>query len=182
MSWDKVGQFLKQNAGKGVGLVGSLVSGNLPAAVAMGVSMVAEATGSDDPTVALASLQSDPGTIVRLKEIALARQAEINRHIEQTQRQVLEDRQHEHSETQLTIRHGDSSEDPYVRRARPQMAKGSLVASFSYVLICLILDSPVQEWVLVTLIGPCVTWMGMRTWDKVGVAKALSLGQSGLGN
>ena len=39
MSWSKVGEWLKGNTGTGASLVGSLVTGNVPAAIAAGVSL-----------------------------------------------------------------------------------------------------------------------------------------------
>lgn len=65
MSWKEVGQWLKDNAPSGAALVGSLLTGNVPGAVAAGVSLVASATGSTDPAQSLKQLQNDPATLVR---------------------------------------------------------------------------------------------------------------------
>lgn len=67
--WEEVGQFLKKNADKGVGLVGSLLTGNYAGAIAQGISMVSGATGTDDPQKSLAILQSDPKAMVELRRI-----------------------------------------------------------------------------------------------------------------
>lgn len=64
MDWKDVGAWLKDNAGAGAALVGSLLTGNIPGAVAAGVSMVSGATGEANPDKALAAMQSDPGTLL----------------------------------------------------------------------------------------------------------------------
>lgn len=46
MKWQDVGDWIKRNAGPGAALVGSLVTGNIPGAVAAGVSIVSGATGT----------------------------------------------------------------------------------------------------------------------------------------
>lgn len=38
--WGKVGGWLKDNAGTGAALVGSLLTGNAPGAIAAGISLV----------------------------------------------------------------------------------------------------------------------------------------------
>ena len=131
-NWSDVGAWLKGNAGAGASLVGSLLTGNIPGAVAAGVSLVSSATGSNDPAQALASLQSDPATIIRLKELAAQDEANIRQHIQAMEEARLKDAQAEHEQTQLTIRAGDSAEDPFVRRTRPAQAWLSLIAALVY--------------------------------------------------
>ena len=106
MDWREVGEWLKSNAGTGAALVGSLLTGNIPGAVAAGVSLVSSATGTADPQQALEALQTDPQTLVRLRELANAEQANIRAHIEEMTRLQLEDTQKEHAETQATVRGG----------------------------------------------------------------------------
>jgi hypothetical protein len=60
MKWSKVGGWLKDNAGTGTALIGSLLTGNVPGAIAAGVSLVSGATGSNDPSEVLAQLQGNP--------------------------------------------------------------------------------------------------------------------------
>lgn len=119
MNWSDVGSWIKENAGTGVSLVGSLLTGNAPAAIAAGVSLVSSATGTDDPAKALSALQQDPQTLVRLKELYYQNEANVRSHIEVMARLSLEDKQAEHKTTQETIRNGDNSDDPVVRRTRP---------------------------------------------------------------
>jgi len=69
MNWKDVGGWLKDNAGSGTALVGSLLTGNVPGAVAAGVALVSSATGSTNPNDALAALQGDPTTMIRLKRV-----------------------------------------------------------------------------------------------------------------
>lgn len=133
MNWAGVGSWIKENAGSGAALVGSLLTGNLPGAVAAGVSIVSGATGTDDPTKALAALQGDPETLVKLRTLAEERDADIRRHIEDLTRLELEDQQRQHETTQLTIREGDASESAWIRFNRPGMAWVSLIAGIWYV-------------------------------------------------
>jgi hypothetical protein len=134
MDWKGVGDWIKGNAGTGAVLVGSLLTGNVPGAIAAGVSLVSSATGTDDPGKALQQLQADPATLVRLQELALQNDASIRAHIEAMTRADLEDAQAQHHETQETIRAGDRAEDPFVRRTRPAQSWASLAAAIYYAL------------------------------------------------
>ena len=134
MNWSDVGDWLKKNAGKGAALIGSLVTGNIPGAVAAGVSMISSATGTDDPAEALAQLQQDPQAVVRLREIAQREQESIRKHIEEMKRLELEDLQRTHETTQRTIRAGDRAEDRFVRWTRPGQSWVSLIAALGYAL------------------------------------------------
>ena len=141
MNWSDVGGFLSENKTGVAGLVGSLLTGNVVGAVSAGASMVAQATGTTNPDKALATLQNDPEAMVRLEEIAAAREAEVNRHLESTlkieleHKQVeFEDAQRSHSETQQTIRNGDNAEGA-VKYVRPLHATASLIAGIVYVFI-----------------------------------------------
>lgn len=133
MNWSDVGNWIKDNAGTGAALVGSLLTGNVPGAVAAGVSLVSGATGTDDPTKALQALQLQPQALVRLKELYNQNEADIRRHLETMERQRLEDKQAEHHEAQETIRAGDRADDRFVRWTRPGQSWASLFASFAYV-------------------------------------------------
>jgi len=135
MNWNEVGTWIKDNAGTGAALVGSLLTGNVPGAVAAGVSLVSGATGTDDPRKALEALQGDPQTVVKLRELANQEQDSIRKHIENMQRMRLEDAQSEHHETQETIRAGDRAEDRLVRWTRPGQSWVSLVAALAYVFL-----------------------------------------------
>lgn len=55
MEWRDVGDWLKNNAGPGAALVGSLLTGNIPGAIAAGVSLVGGATGEANPDKSLAA-------------------------------------------------------------------------------------------------------------------------------
>lgn len=132
MDWKVVGEWLKQNAGTGAALVGSLIAGNVPGAVAAGISIVSSAAGTSDPTKALEQLQTDPTTMVKLKELAVKEADSIRAHIQSMEALRLEDVQKEHEQTQLTIRSGDNSQDVVVRRTRPLQSWASLLAAFAY--------------------------------------------------
>ncbi|PHS59309.1 MAG: hypothetical protein COB03_03170 [Alteromonas sp.] len=134
MNWSDVGGFLSENKTGVAGLVGSLLTGNVVGAVSAGASMVAQATGTTNPDKALATLQNDPEAMARLEEIAAAREAEVNRHLESVMALELQDKQRSHSETQQTIRNGDNAEGA-VKYVRPLHATASLIAGIVYVFI-----------------------------------------------
>ena len=75
MDWSSVGDWIKGNAGSGAALVGSLLTGNIPGAVAAGMSLVSGATGTDNPSDALMQLQTNPDAMLksccRLDSVAL---------------------------------------------------------------------------------------------------------------
>ncbi|WP_375581751.1 hypothetical protein ABWH88_02025 [Marinobacter adhaerens] len=135
MDWSSVGSWIKENAGTGASLVGSLLTGNVPGAVAAGVSLVSGATGTDDPDKAMQQLQGNPDALVKLKELAYRNEDSIRRHIEEMERLKLEDAQARHRTTQETIRAGDVAEDSFVRRTRPGQSWVSLFAALAYVFV-----------------------------------------------
>lgn len=135
MNWSDVGNWLKDNTGAGVALVGSLLTGNVPAAVAAGVSLVGTATGTDDPEQALLRLRGDTAALMRLKELYYENEADVRQHLETMTRLKLEDEQARHRETQTTIRTGDNAEDWFVRRTRPAQSWVSLAAGLWYALM-----------------------------------------------
>ena len=176
MDWKGVGNWIKGNAGTGAALVGSLLTGNVPGAVAAGVALVSSATGSDDPARVLQQLQTDPATLVRLKELAYENEQSIRAHIEAMTRAELEDRQAEHHETQETIRAGDKAEDRFVRWTRPGQSWVSLSAALMYAFS----DSPSGEILLMLL---CLPWAyaGLRQIgkgiDSVSSARIITAGK-----
>ena len=164
MNWSDVGSFLKQNQKGVAGLVGSLLTGNVVGAVSAGASMVAQATGTTDPDQALATLQSNPDAMVRLEEIAAAREAEVNRHLESVMALELQDKQRSHSETQQTIRNGDNAEGG-VKYVRPSHATLSLFAGIYYGLFT---DTP-DLMILGAFLTLPFTYAGLRAIDKRNV-------------
>lgn len=135
MDWSSVGGWIKDNAGSGAALVGSLMTGNVPGAVAAGVSMVSGATGTDDPEKAMQQLQGNPDSMVKLKKLAYENEAKIRDHIEEMERLKLEDAQHRHQTTQETIRNSDNSQHAFVRNTRPGQSWISLFAAIAYVFL-----------------------------------------------
>lgn len=162
MEWKDVGDWIKQNAGPGAALVGSLLTGNIPGAVAAGVSLVSGATGTADPKAALAALQQDPATVVRLRELALQEEADIRAHLRQMTEADLRDRQAEHHETQETIRTGDTAEDPFVRRTRPGQSWIALFAALAYVFTR---EAPSWD-ILALLLALPMAYAGLRQIGK----------------
>lgn len=132
MDWQTVGNWIKDNAGSGAALVGALLTGNVPAAVAAGVSMVGTATGTNNPAKALEALQTDPTTVVKLKELANANEADVRRHLEAMHLAELQDAQAEQETTAKVTISGDNSQDVVVRRTRPLQSWLSLVGALVY--------------------------------------------------
>lgn len=171
-TWKSVGEWLKANAGHTVGLVGGLLTGNAPMAVAAGAALVSSATGTTDPAEALARLQADPATLVRLKELQLQNEADIRAHTQRMLELELADKQAEHHETQATIRSGDNAEDTFVRRTRPGQAWVALFAALGYVFSR---ESP--DWdILMALLALPLVYAGLREVGKFmpGVSAALA--------
>jgi len=172
MSWNDVGGWLKAHAPAGASLVGSLLTGNIPGAIAAGVALVSSATGTDDPQKALASLQQDPATVAKLQELANEERDSIRKHLEEMTRLQLQDEQSEQAETQKTIRAGDLSDDKFVRWTRPLWGWISLIAGIAFVFA----NAPHPDvQVLMILLGFPATYMGLRgvdKWRRVGQTKA----------
>jgi hypothetical protein len=162
MDWSTVGGWIKDNAGTGATLVGSLLTGNVPGAVAAGVSLVSGATGTDDPERALHQLQSDPAALIKLKELAYRNEESIRRHIEEMERLKLEDAQAKHRITQETVRAGDQAEDAFVRRTRPGQSWVSLFAALAYVFVN---DQP-DVMILGALLTLPWAYAGLRQFGK----------------
>jgi len=177
VDWGKVGAWLKDNAGAGVGLVGSLLVGNIPGAIAAGVAMVSSATGTTDPSKALQALQTDPATLVRLKELAQQEDASVREHIRAMAELQAQDAQAAQAEQQQTIRAGDVASDEYVRRTRPRMARQSWYAGAAYIIgfealkaAGLFQAGAVVELAMI-LLAPAAAYIGFRSWDKCGSSR-----------
>jgi hypothetical protein len=176
MNWSDVGKWIKDNAGTGASLVGSLLVGNVPGAIAAGVSLVSSATGTADPAKALQALQNDPATMLRLRELAVQEEASIREHLRLITEMELKDKQAEHEQQQETIRTGDKAEDEYVRHTRPLMARQSWYGTLGYVIGMELLKAGAvgtgADWNLaMIIISPAAAYMGFRTWDKFNSKK-----------
>lgn len=178
--WGKVGEWIKGNAGSGVALVGSLLTGNVPGAIAAGISMVSSATGTDDPARALEMLQGNPETMLKLKELYYRNEEDVRSHLEEMTRLDLEDKQKAHDTTQETIRGGDKAEDPFVRRTRPAQSWLSLLGAFFYVFS----SETVDIAVLGILMALPFSYAGLRQIGKgidshaIGKVAAVARGKS----
>lgn len=173
MDWGGIGEWLSKNAGSGAALVGSLLTGNVPGAVAAGVSMVKSATGEDDPQRVLDSLQQNPETVVRLREIALENDKSIREHIEEMERIKLEHEAKVHGQTQETIRSGDNSDDVFVRRTRPGITVGLTIAFCIYIGYVTFKQYAINEWVVDLVLWVIMTYFGARGVDKMGINTSL---------
>lgn len=193
MQWSDVGDWLAKNVGGLVGLAGAVATGNIPAGVAAVASMVTEATGQRDPSKALQALMTDPETMVKLEEIARRNEADIRAHHREVLRMQLQDEQHQHEQQQLTIRTGDTSDDPYVRHTRPLVARQSWYATMAYCIGAELAQFVAKgffgvelagaSWdVAMILVAPASAYIGFRTFDKrrgAGIAGLASPGPSG---
>lgn len=172
VNWSDVGDWLKENSGTGAALVGSLLTGNIPGAVAAGVAMVSSATGHGSPDKVLASLRTDPATVLRLRELAVQDEASIREHMRAMVEMELKDQQAAHAEQQQTIRSGDNAEDLYVRHTRPLMARQSWYATAAYVIAFEGLKATgvftfgASIELAMLLCAPAAAYLGFRTWDK----------------
>jgi hypothetical protein len=170
MSWNEVGTWIKDNAGSGVKLIGSLLLGNAPGAIAAGVSLVSSATGTSDPGEALAALQN-PEVMVRLKELYYQEEQSVREHIRAMSELEIKSQQ----TTQDTIRAGDAAEDPYIRHTRPKMAKQSWTATVAYCVGCFGVYAITREnlfdvYLAGFLATPAAAYLGLRTGDKFAAA------------
>ncbi len=157
MNWSDVGNWIKSNASDGGKLIGSLITGNVPSAIAAGVAMVSGVTGTNDPEEALKKLQEKPELFIKLKEIELKEGDSIRRHIEAMAKLDIES----HSITQETIKNGDRAEDRFVRWTRPGQSWVSLGAAVYYALYS---ESPNFE-ILLLLTLPWA-YAGLRQFGK----------------
>ena len=133
-TWKEVGEWLKSNAMEGASLVGSLLTGNIPNAIASGVSLISGATGYAEPDKALNALQKDPQALLRIKELAYQNEASIRSHILEIKKIELLDEQASHKETQETIRAGDKAEDRLIRWTRPGLCWAGIFLSAAYIM------------------------------------------------
>lgn len=162
MEWKDVGEWLKGNAGTGAALVGSLLTGNVPGAVAAGVALVSSATGHATPDEAMNAFQTDPATVVKLRELAIQDDANIREHIRLMTEAQLKDQQLEQEQTQLTVRAGDAAEDRFVRWTRPGQSWLSLGSAIAYVFV---VADPRMEIVMLLLTLPW-SYAGLRQIGK----------------
>ena len=161
MAWSDVGNFIKDNAGNGAALIGTLLTGGIGPAVAMGVSMISSVTGTNDPDKALLSLQNNPELMVELERIRTSRATEIDKHIETMALAQFEDDQKSHEQTQLTVRNGDNAEGG-IKWVRPLHASVALVAAIVYVFVT---DTP-DAVLLGTLLALPFSYAGLREFGK----------------
>ena len=178
MNWGDVGGWLKENATTGASLVGSLLTGNVPGAVAAGVALVSSATGQTDPAKVLGALQSDPDTMLKLRALAVKESDSIRAHIQAMTEAELQDAQAAHNEQQQTIRGGDQASDEYVRHTRPMMARQSWYAAVVYVVGFELLQAAgVQASasleLAMLLMAPAGAYLGFRSLDKFSGAKSI---------
>ncbi len=180
--WDSIGNWLRDYGGSRVALVGSLLTGNVPGAIAAGQALVATATGTTDPNKAMEALQNNPESLLRLKELAYQNEADIRRHLEamtmaelESKKADLNDAQASHAQTQETIRNGDNSEDKDIRMVRPTQAKQSWHATVAYVAFIVIGDAGNWHdvnfsWEIASFLSaPAWAYLGLRTVDKFGL-------------
>jgi hypothetical protein len=170
--FSKVGDWLTANGGTAATMVGALVTGNIPTAVGLGASLLVGATGETSPDKQLAVLQGNPDALVKLEELANARQAEINRHLEATLAKEAEERMAEHQVTANVIVDGQkAATGSFEKNSRPGMAWTSLLATVAYAFHALNKGLAVDTLVLGTLASGYLAWMGLRTFDKYTYAK-----------
>jgi len=78
----------------------------------------------------------------------------------------------EQEQQQLTIRTGDTAEDPYVRQTRPMMARQSWYATVGYILgfegmkAFKVFDIGANWDLAMILLAPAAAYLGFRSLDK----------------
>ncbi|EKO3778219.1 hypothetical protein P0F24_003328 [Vibrio metschnikovii] len=107
-----------------------------------------------------------PESLVELERIKVEMEKEVTRRMELQ----LVDKQAEHSETQATIRNGDTAEDPYIRKTRPLMARQSMWATMLYCFLMEMLSvlgygSGIDLYAAGILSSPAWAYLGLRTLD-----------------
>lgn len=162
IKWGDVGNWIKDNAGPGAALVGSLLTGNAAGAIVAGRALVSSATGTNDPEQALLSMQNDPQTVVELRRLALENEADIRKHIEAMERLKLENEQAAHEETQKTIRAGDIVKDKFIRWTRPGQSWLWTFAAIAYVFTA----DTIDPYILGTMLVQPWSYAGMRQYGK----------------
>jgi hypothetical protein len=171
MNWEGVGSWLKDHGVDGLGLVGSLLTGNVRGAVSAGQALVSKAAGTSNPAEALTRLQADPAVQVRLKELYYANQVMVKNHLK-----AMADIETEQLRERMnTVREGDKATDEFVRRTRPVMARQSWQATVAYGLGCWLFQaftgSDIFNMYLAgTLSAPAWAYLGLRTGDKFAQA------------
>jgi hypothetical protein len=171
MNWSDVGSWIEKYAGPVAAVVGTMVGGPVPAAVAAGVKIITEATGKGDPAGALEQLQKDPETVAKLQELANASKQANLAHIEKMAEVSAQDAQASQSETQKTIRAADAATDTYVRHTRPNQSYGYTAAAIAYPFACLALGAHIEPLILGTLMAYPVTYLGARWNEKTTFMK-----------
>lgn len=172
MNWSDVGGWLKENAGSGAALVGSLLTGNAPGVIAAGIAMVGSATGTNDPVAAMAALKGNPSALLKLRELAVNEESSIRDHIRTMEEMRLKDEQSAHEQQQQTIQGGDKSEDEYVSHTRPMMARQSWYATIFYTTVfeflksVKIFDDGASIEIAMLLLAPSAAYLGFRSIDK----------------
>jgi hypothetical protein len=128
--------------------------------------MVSGATGEADADKVLATLQTEPGALLRLKEMAFQNEANIREHIRAMVEIEAKNAQAEHHETQETVRNGDNAEDVVVRRTRPYQSWASLVGAFLYVGVMVSRSVEPSLEILMALLALPWAYAGLRQFGK----------------
>ena len=160
--WARLGEWLHQHSGKGAALIGSLLTGGVPSAIATGAALVQSAAGSTNPSKILATLKASPESMVELERLAVEEGKSIRTHLAAMAQMKLEDQQHEHATTQTTVQAGDKAEDRFVRWCRPGQSWVSLIGGMVYVFTN---DTP-DMMILGVLLTLSFSYAGLRQVGK----------------
>jgi len=175
--WDDIKDFI----GGAAPVVGTLLGGPIGGSIG---GLIANKLGvENDPKAILEKLQTDPEALIKIKQM----ESEERQQLRQLQYKATEleatERMRQHETTQKTIQVGDTAEDPYVRHTRPMMARWSFFGSLAYLFLFELLASfgigaGANEYLLGILLGPSVTYMGVRTVDAFSKHKGPRMGQN----
>lgn len=156
--------------------IGSLLGGKT-AETANNVATIIDGVSSLPAAVAREKLQESlnalpPEQLVEVRAIA-AKIADIEKERELGRLQAETSQQ---AEVQETARVESQSQDEYVRRTRPQLARHSAYFTFAYAFITgavfQVINAiwnttlpGIDTWIIGALFAPCLTYMGVRSVD-----------------
>lgn len=125
-------------------------------------------TGEQSAEAAVNRIIADPALQLQYQQALIAERLEFAR-------MEYADKQHAHEQQQQTIRTGDTSQDEYVRRTRPKVARQSWYGALLYILAFEAAKlngygSGASFELAMVLLAPCAAYLGFRTGDKFAQA------------
>ena len=132
------------------------------------VNIAKRVAGTEDPEEAVNKIIADPALQLQYQQMLSSERLQFRK-------MELEDQQHAHEQQQMTIRTGDTSEDEYVRRTRPKIARQSWAITALYIVLfeaakAANYGSGASFELAMVLLAPAAAYFGFRTGDKFATA------------